>query len=80
MVNVNPVLKQESLRIAWDFLYRANQVDDPAEAIRFLSRSIDVMMEYGVGNRLILSNLAISAYERFRSARTIEIDPANWAS
>ncbi len=68
----DPMLKEQSIKIARDFLVRSGEVDDEAGTVLFLAQSIELMMQAGVSNRLILSNLAISAYQRFRKSRTIE--------
>ena len=67
------VLLESAAQIAWDFLRRAGEIDDPAEASQFLADKIGFMIGQGQRNKLVLSNRAISAFQRYRQARTIEI-------
>jgi hypothetical protein len=71
--DANPVLLESAIRIAWDFLERAGEIDDPVEAGRFLNDKIAFMMAQGQRNRLILSNRAIAAFQHYKLARTIEL-------
>jgi hypothetical protein len=58
------ILLEESVQIAWEYLERTGAIDDPSDAIRFLSSTIEAMIRQGTSNRLLLSNRAISAYEK----------------
>ncbi len=79
-MSTNLILKEQSIKIARDFLIRSGEMDDEAGTILFLAQSIELMMQAGVTSRLILSNLAISAYQRFRKSRTIEHELSERAS
>jgi hypothetical protein len=68
-----PLLLQSSVQIALDYLDRAGEIDDYAEACQFLVDNIEFMMRQGQHNKLVLANRAISAFERDRNARTIEL-------
>jgi hypothetical protein len=57
----NFVLRSQSLQIAVDYLERSREIDDRTEAVRFLSRAIELMMQEGIIHRSVLSNVAISA-------------------
>ena len=59
-------LLEESLQIAWEYLERTGKLGDGAEASRFLSETIEVLIRRGERSRLVLSNRAISAYQGFR--------------
>jgi hypothetical protein len=66
MENALRPLLVNSLQIAWDYLERTGEIDDPLVASRFLSHHIELMIRSGERRRLMLSNKAITAYERFR--------------
>jgi hypothetical protein len=59
-------LLEESFQIAWEYLERTGELGDRAVASRFLSDTIETMIRRGQRSRLVLSNRAISAYQRFR--------------
>ena len=62
-------LLEESFQIAWEYLERTGDLADSAVARRFLSDTIETMIRRGQRSRLVLSNRAISAYQRFRMNR-----------
>lgn len=64
-----PVLLENTIQIAWDYLERTGQIDDVAVASRFLSDHIELMIRRGERRRLLLSNKAITAYREFRRER-----------
>jgi hypothetical protein len=68
-----PRLLQSSVQIALDYLDRAGEIDDYAEVCQFLVDKVEFMMRQGQHNRLVLANRAISAFEKDRNARTIEL-------
>jgi hypothetical protein len=68
-----PELLEGAVRIAADYLQRTGEVDDPAETGQFLVSKIQFMISQGQRNRLLLANRAITAYQRYRKARTIEV-------
>jgi hypothetical protein len=68
-----PVLQESAVQIAWDYLERADEIDDPAEARHFLTEKVAFMISQGQHNRLVLSNRAISAFQQYKRARTIEL-------
>jgi hypothetical protein len=69
----SPLLLEAAIQIAWNFLDRAGEIDDPIEAKRFLVDRIEFMIAQGQRNRLVLSNRAIAAYQHYKQARTIEL-------
>jgi len=71
-----PLLLQSSVQIALDYLDRAGEIDDYAEACQFLVDNVELMIKQGQHNKLVLANRAISAFERDRDARTIELTAA----
>jgi hypothetical protein len=68
-----PLLIEAAVQIALNYLVRAGEIDDYAEARQFLVDIIEFMMKQGQYNKLVLANRAISAFEKDRSARTIEL-------
>ncbi len=67
-----PLLLEEAKQIAWNFLERSGEIDDPGEASRFLANKIEFMIAQGQRSRLVLSNRAITAFLQYKKARTIE--------
>jgi hypothetical protein len=61
-------LLEDSFQIAWEYLERSGELGDAAAASRFLSDTIETMIRRGQRSRLALSNRAIAAYQRHRSA------------
>jgi hypothetical protein len=75
-----PILIEDSVQIAWDFLERAGELDDGAVASRFLVDDIELMVRRGERRRLLLANRAIDDYRRFKHRRAMlgerELEPA----
>jgi len=71
--DANPQLLMEAKQIAWEFLERSGEIDDPGEINQFLTGKIEDMIGQGQRNRLALSNRAIAAFREYRRARTIEL-------
>jgi hypothetical protein len=70
----NPAsLMEDAVQIAFNFLVRSGEVDDPSETAGFLVDKIDFMISQGQRNKLLLANRAIAAFQRYRKARTIEL-------
>jgi len=61
-------LLEESFQIAWEYLDRTGELGDDGAASRFLSDTIESMIRHGGRSRLVLSNRAIAAYQRFRNS------------
>jgi hypothetical protein len=70
--NAPPLLLEESVKIAVDFLDRTGEIDDIGETCQFLVNKVGFMITQGERNRLMLANRAIAAYQRYREARTVE--------
>lgn len=60
---------EDSLQIAWNFLERTGELGEPEIASRFLIDAIELMIRQGVRSRLLLSNRAITAYQRFKQGQ-----------
>ena len=71
--NAPPLLLEDSVKIAVDFLERTGEVDDIGETYQFLVNKVGFMIAQGQRNRLLLANRAITAYQRYREARTVEL-------
>jgi hypothetical protein len=65
-----PVLIENSIQIAWDYLERIGEIEGAAVAGRFLYDTIGLMIQRGERRRLALSNRTITAYNRFKQQRT----------
>jgi hypothetical protein len=63
-------LLEQAVQIAFNFLSRSGEIDDPMEAAGFLADEIFLMMRHGQRHRIALANHAIAAYQRNRAART----------
>lgn len=68
-----PLLMDGAVQIALNYLDRAGEMDDPAETVRFLVNKVEFMISQGQRNKLLLANRAITAFQRYRKARTIEL-------
>jgi hypothetical protein len=71
--NAPPLLLDESVKIAVDFLDRTGEIDDVGETSQFLVNKVSFMIAQGERNRLLLANRAITAYQRYRKTRTLEL-------
>ena len=63
-----PILMENSIQIAWDYLERTGQTAHPEFVSRFLLDAVESMVRKGERSRLLLSNHAISPYERHKLA------------
>jgi hypothetical protein len=70
-MNEPPVhfLIEDSIQIAWDYLERTGELEEPEIASKFLLDAVESMIRQGVHSRLLLSNRAITAYLRFKQGR-----------
>ena len=67
MAELPPILMENAVQIARDYLERTGELGDPEIASRFLLDTVESMVRRGERRRLLLSNKAIEAYRRFRS-------------
>jgi hypothetical protein len=56
-----------SLEIAWDYLEATGELGNPERAGEHLLDTIEVMIRHGERRPLLLSNMAIGSYQRFRA-------------
>ena len=68
-----PILIENSIQIAWDYLDRTGQLGEPEIASRFLLDTVELMVRRGERRRLMLSNKAIDGYKRFRTLTHISL-------
>jgi hypothetical protein len=66
------LLMAGAIQIALNYLERSGEIDDYSETCQFLANKIEAMLVQGQRNRLVLANRAIAAFQRYRTARTIE--------
>lgn len=70
-----PVVVENSIQIAWDYLERTGDLGDPTIASKVLLESVETQVRRGERRVLMLSNTAISDYKKFRVERPLELIP-----
>jgi hypothetical protein len=68
-----PVLMENAIQIAWDYLEAIGEIQDPDEASRLLLKSVEAQVYRGERGRLMLSNTAINDYKKFVAERPLRI-------
>jgi hypothetical protein len=68
-----PVIMENSIQIAWDYLERTGDLGDPTIASQILLESVETLVRRGERRVLMLSNMAISDYKKFRADRPLEL-------
>jgi hypothetical protein len=68
-----PILIENAIQIAWDYLEQSGELGDPNVASRVLLKSVESMIFRGERRRLMLSNRAIDDYRKFKSERELVI-------
>ncbi len=63
-----PILAENSIRIAWDYLERTGELGNPGVASEVLSDTIEALIRRGERRKILLANKAIDTYKRFRAA------------
>lgn len=61
-------IMEKSIEIAWDYLERTGQINDPEFTSKFLLTSVERAVRKGERRQLMLTNLAISDYERSKNS------------
>jgi hypothetical protein len=61
-----PVLMENALQIAWDYIEQSGELGEPEEASRVLLKSVETQVFNGERRRLMLSNKAIDDYKKFK--------------
>jgi hypothetical protein len=67
MVEHLPILVENAIQIAWDYLDKTGQIDDPEVTSWRLLDTLEHIVRCGERRGLVLSNGAITAYERLRA-------------
>jgi hypothetical protein len=68
-----PLLMENSIQIAWDYLEATGELGDPEVAARFLTDAIEILIRRGETRKLMLANRAIDAYTRFKVDRLLSL-------
>ena len=68
-----PLLMENSIQIAWDYLEATGELGDPEVAARFLTDAVEMMIKRGETRKLMLANRAIDAYKWFRIERPLSL-------
>ncbi|MGH6714081.1 MAG: hypothetical protein ACREEK_34640 [Bradyrhizobium sp.] len=64
---------EDSFQIGWDYLEATGELGDPDTAANHLLDTIEAMVRRGERRRLLLSNKAIAAYQRFRAEQRLPL-------
>lgn len=62
-----PILLENSVQIAWDYLEATGELGNAEVAAPFLTDHIELMIRRGERRKLLLSNSAIGAYKKLTS-------------
>ncbi len=68
-----PLLMENSIQIAWDYLEATGELGDAEVAARFLTDAVEIMIRRGETRKLMLANRAINAYKRFKTERPLSL-------
>ncbi|MCG2630791.1 hypothetical protein L6654_29580 [Bradyrhizobium sp. WYCCWR 13023] len=68
-----PVVMENSIQIAWDYLERTGDLGDPSVASKVLLESVEKLVRRGERRVLMLSNTAIRDYKKFCADRSLEL-------
>jgi hypothetical protein len=68
-----PILVENSIQIAWDYLERTGELGNPEVASQVLLDTIEMMIARGERRKLLLSNKAIDAYKRHRTEHRFDL-------
>lgn len=75
MKEPTPILIENAIEIAWNYLKRSGELGDPEHASEILLNSVREMVSRGERRGLMLSNKAISEYQRISAERRAAHDP-----
>ena len=68
-----PILMENSIQIAWDYLEGTGELGDPEVAARFLTDAVETLIRRGETRKLMLANRSIDAYKRFKVERLLSL-------
>lgn len=66
------ILVEEAIQIAWEYLDRTGEIDEPEACSRVLMYAVETMIRQGERSRLLLSNRAIRKYMEYKAARCLK--------
>ena len=73
MTEPTPLLMENSIQIAWDYLEGTGELGDPEIAARFLTDVVEILIQRGETRKLMLANRAIDAFIRFKVERLLSM-------
>ncbi|MGH6712499.1 MAG: hypothetical protein ACREEK_26495 [Bradyrhizobium sp.] len=73
MTEPMPLLMENSIQIAWDYLEATGELGDAEVAARFLTDAVEMMIKRGETRKLMLANRAIDAYKWFKIERPLSL-------
>jgi hypothetical protein len=73
MTQPMPLLMENSIQIAWDYLEGTGELGDPEIAARFLTDAVEILIKRGETRKLMLANQAIDAFMRFKVERLLSL-------
>lgn len=73
MSEPTPLLMENSIQIAWDYLEGTGELGDPELAARFLTDVVEVLIQRGETRKLMLANRAIDAFLSFKVERLLSL-------
>jgi len=73
MTQPMPLLMENSIQIAWDYLEGTGELGDPEVAARFLTDAVEILIKRGETRKLMLANQAIDAFMRFKVERLLSL-------
>ena len=68
-----PLLMENSIQIAWDYLEGTGELGDPELAARFLTDVVEILIQRGETRKLMLANRAIDSFLRFKVERLLSM-------
>ena len=73
MTEPKPLLMENSIQIAWDYLEGTGELGDPEVAARFLTDAVEILIQRGETRKLMLANRAIDAFFQFKTERLLSL-------
>jgi hypothetical protein len=64
---------ENAFHIAWNYLEATGELGHPDTAANHLLDTIETMVRRGERRRLLLSNTAVAAYQRFRAEQKLPL-------
>jgi hypothetical protein len=65
-----PILMENAIQIAWDYLERTRELGEPEVASRVLLDTVELMVRRGAAPAISIAQ-AIDAYKRFKNERRV---------